>query len=99
MVDIELKNISKSYKKFKALDNISFKIKDKEYFILLGPTGAGKTTLAREVHGKLAEQAQVTTSFDLAADPLGLQRTTNPTIRNLIQDLVGLTKPDLTANL
>jgi len=56
----------------------------------VGSTGAGKTTLASEVQRRLAKQAQVVTSFDLIADLLGLRRVTNPTIRNLIQDLVGL---------
>ncbi|TFG16694.1 MAG: ATP-binding cassette domain-containing protein, partial [Promethearchaeota archaeon] len=51
MVDIEIKNISKSYRNFKALDNISLKVKDKEYFIILGPTGAGKTTLLKLISG------------------------------------------------
>lgn len=56
----------------------------------VGSTGAGKTTLASEVQRKLAEQAPVVSSFDLAADLLGLRRVTHPTARNLIQDLVGL---------
>lgn len=51
MVHIELRNISKSFRKFKALDNISLEIKDKEYFIILGPTGAGKTTLLKIIAG------------------------------------------------
>ena len=56
----------------------------------IGSTGAGKTTLISEVQRRLAEQAQAVTSFELVADLLGLRRVTNPTIRNLIQDLVGL---------
>jgi ABC-type Fe3+/spermidine/putrescine transport system ATPase subunit len=51
MVKIELKNISKSYGKFNALKNISLDIKDKEYFIILGPTGGGKTTLLKIISG------------------------------------------------
>lgn len=51
MVKIELKNISKSYGKFNALENISLEIKDKEYFIILGPTGGGKTTLLKVISG------------------------------------------------
>ncbi|MFX0077121.1 MAG: ATP-binding cassette domain-containing protein, partial [Candidatus Hermodarchaeota archaeon] len=51
MVEIELKNISKSYGKFNALKNISLHIKDKEYFIILGPTGSGKTTLLKIISG------------------------------------------------
>lgn len=53
MVNIELRNVSKSYGKFKALDNISLEIKDKEYFIILGPTYAGKTTLLKIIAGLL----------------------------------------------
>ncbi len=55
----------------------------------IGSTGAGKTTLASGVQRRLAETADVETSFDLAAELLGLQRVTNPTVRNLICDLVG----------
>jgi ABC-type Fe3+/spermidine/putrescine transport system ATPase subunit len=51
MVRIELKNVSKTFRKFQALDNISLEIKDKEYFIFLGPTGAGKTTLLKVIAG------------------------------------------------
>jgi thymidylate kinase len=55
-----------------------------------GCTGAGKTTLAREVHRRLAKHGPVTTSYELAAGPVGLGQATNPTLRNLVQDLVGL---------
>lgn len=53
MVHIKLKNISKSFRNFRALDNISLEIKDKEYFIIFGPTGAGKTTLLKIIAGLL----------------------------------------------
>ncbi|MFX1409032.1 MAG: ABC transporter ATP-binding protein [Promethearchaeota archaeon] len=51
IVDIKLKDISKSFRNFKALDNVSLDIKDNEYFIILGPTGAGKTTLLKIIAG------------------------------------------------
>ncbi|MFX1384834.1 MAG: ABC transporter ATP-binding protein [Promethearchaeota archaeon] len=51
MVNIELKNVSKKFRKFTALDDVSLKIKDKEYFIILGPTGAGKTTFLKLIAG------------------------------------------------
>lgn len=44
---IEIKNISKSYGELKALDNVSFEVKKGELFGLIGPDGAGKTTLFR----------------------------------------------------
>lgn len=56
----------------------------------VGSTGAGKTTVAAEVQRRLAQHAQVVAAHDLAADLLGLGRASNPTARNLTQDLVGL---------
>ena len=44
---IEIKNLSKSYGKTKALDNVSFNVERGELFGLIGPDGAGKTTLFR----------------------------------------------------
>ncbi len=41
---IEFHNVSKKYKGFLALDNISFKIQKGEVFGYIGPNGAGKTT-------------------------------------------------------
>ena len=52
MSKVELQNITKIYDKtIKALDDISFTVKDGEFFILLGPTGAGKTTTLRSIAG------------------------------------------------
>ena len=44
---ISIKNISKKYGKTEALKNISLEIKRNELFGLIGPDGAGKTTLMR----------------------------------------------------
>ena len=41
---IEIKNLSKSYKEFKAVDNISLDIQSGEIFGFIGPNGAGKST-------------------------------------------------------
>jgi len=46
-MSITVSNISKSYKDVKALQNISFDVKPNEIFGLIGPDGAGKTTLFR----------------------------------------------------
>lgn len=42
---IEVKGISKSYDKVKALDRVSLDVRRGEIFGLIGPDGAGKTTL------------------------------------------------------
>ncbi|WP_179950034.1 ABC transporter ATP-binding protein [Lutibacter citreus] len=46
-MSISLKNISKSYNKVNAVQNITFNVKQGELFGLIGPDGAGKTTLFR----------------------------------------------------
>jgi len=46
-MSISLKNISKSYKNIEALKDISFEVKKGELFGLIGPDGAGKTSLFR----------------------------------------------------
>ena len=46
-MSITISNISKSFKQIKALRNISFDVKKGELFGLIGPDGAGKTTLFR----------------------------------------------------
>jgi len=44
---IEVQNLTKKFKDFVAVDNISFFIKKGEIFAFLGPNGAGKTTTIR----------------------------------------------------
>ena len=46
-MSITIANISKSYKEVNALENITFNVKSGELFGLIGPDGAGKTTLFR----------------------------------------------------
>ena len=48
---IELKNVTKKYGNFKAVDNISFKIEKGEVVGFLGQNGAGKTTTMKMITG------------------------------------------------
>ena len=47
LFSIEVNNVSKSYGKVKALDNVSLAVSKGEVFGLIGPDGAGKTSLYR----------------------------------------------------
>ncbi|HMF08288.1 MAG TPA: ATP-binding cassette domain-containing protein [Thermoanaerobaculia bacterium] len=46
---IELKNVSKFFGKFRAVDDLSFRVPRGTVFGLLGPNGAGKTTTIRMI--------------------------------------------------
>lgn len=48
---LEVKNISKSYKNKKVLDNFSLDVKKGEIISIIGPSGAGKSTLLRCING------------------------------------------------
>ena len=48
---IQINGISKHFGNVKAVDDVSFSIKEGEFFSLLGPSGCGKTTLLRLLAG------------------------------------------------
>lgn len=51
MAEVSLTNISKSYGADVALDDVTMTVPDGSFVVLLGPTGAGKTTTLRMVSG------------------------------------------------
>ena len=51
MAEVSLKNVSKAFGKTLAVDDISMAIPDGAFVVLLGPTGAGKTTTLRLISG------------------------------------------------
>jgi multiple sugar transport system ATP-binding protein len=51
MANVQLKGITKTFGTHTALKNLSLDIADGEFFVLLGQTGAGKTTTLRVVAG------------------------------------------------
>ena len=63
MSNVTLKNITKKFRSVTALDDVSFHVNDGEFFVLLGPTGAGKTTTLRVIAG-LEKQDAGSVQFD-----------------------------------
>lgn len=60
MSRIQLENVTKKFGKVTALDGVSLDIKDKEFFVLFGPAGAGKTTILNCIAGiQLPEEGVV----------------------------------------
>ena len=47
MALLEVENLTKYYKDFRALANINFSVKRGEFVSVIGPSGSGKTTLIR----------------------------------------------------
>lgn len=57
---ISISNLTKKYKKFKAVDGISLMAKPGEITILLGPNGAGKSTTIKSIAGLLKFEGDIT---------------------------------------
>lgn len=90
-MSISISNISKSYKDLKALQNISFEVKEGELFGLIGPDGAGKTTLFRVLTTLLIAnkgEAKVA-GFDVVKDYKNIRKNVGymPGKFSLYQDL------------
>ncbi|WP_192249578.1 ABC transporter ATP-binding protein [Mesorhizobium caraganae] len=51
MADVHIRNVSKSFGEQIAVDDLDLHIADGEFVVLLGPTGAGKTTTLRLIAG------------------------------------------------
>jgi multiple sugar transport system ATP-binding protein len=63
MAHIEIRNIKKAFGRVQALDGIGFNVSNKEFFCLVGPTNAGKTTTLRIIAG-LEKQDEGDVLFD-----------------------------------
>lgn len=51
MAEVTLKNIVKRYDTKTIIDDVSLKIKDKEFLVLVGSSGCGKSTILRMIAG------------------------------------------------
>lgn len=51
MSNVTLKNVTKIYDTKKVIDNVDLSIKDKEFVVLVGASGCGKSTILRMIAG------------------------------------------------
>jgi ABC-2 type transport system ATP-binding protein len=68
---IEVKNVTKKYGTFTAVDNISFNVADGEVVGLLGPNGAGKSTTMNMITGFIepTEGEIIVNGYDISKKP------------------------------
>ncbi len=90
-MSIKVQNISKSFKKLQAVDDVSFHVNEGELFGLIGPDGAGKTTIFRILTTLLlANEGSATVSnYDVVKDYKAIRNSVGymPGKFSLYQDL------------
>ena len=91
MKAIEVKDLTKYYGSFCAVDHITFEVESGEFFGFLGPNGAGKTTTIRMLTG-LSEPSKGTVSimgYDISRDPFHAKEHFGvvPEVSNIYEDL------------
>jgi ABC-2 type transport system ATP-binding protein len=85
---IEVKNLEHSYGNFKAVDGISFAVKEGEIFSFLGPNGAGKSTAINILITLLSLQkgeASVA-GFDVTKDPQKVRESIGVVFQDITLD-------------
>ena len=75
MNSIEIKNLTKNFGSFYAVDNVSFNVKRGEIYGFLGPNGSGKSTTIRMLCGLLSASKGTATvaGFDINKNPEGVK--------------------------
>lgn len=85
---IEIENLEKSFKEVKAVDGVSFKIKEGELFAFLGVNGAGKSTTINVISGTLKKDAGKVTvcGYDIDSDADKIKGSIGIVFQNSVLD-------------
>ena len=86
---VSIRNAVKVYANgFKALDNVSFEVKQGEFFALLGHNGAGKTTLISAMAGlvELTQGEIAVCGFDVKQSPFAVRKNLGVVPQELVFD-------------
>ena len=76
-MSIEVRNVTKTFGDFKALDDVSLEVPTGELVALLGPSGSGKTTLLRVIAGlEFPERGEIFFQGENATDRSARERYT-----------------------
>jgi len=88
---IELVNLTKSYGKLVAVNNVNLQVHEGEFFGLLGPNGAGKTTIVRLITGltRPSSGKVLVAGHDMSTEPVQVKREFGliPEVSNLYNDM------------
>jgi spermidine/putrescine transport system ATP-binding protein len=80
---IELVNVTKHFGEVVAVDDISLKIEDGEFFSLLGPSGCGKTTTLRMIAGlELVTEGEIILHGKSMGETPAFKRPVNTVFQN-----------------
>ena len=85
---IKIDSLSKSFGEIKAVQDLSFRVREGELFAFLGVNGAGKSTTINIMCGQLAKDAGSVHigGLDLDADPDGIKRSLGVVFQNSVLD-------------
>lgn len=85
---IEIENLKKSFKDVKAVDDLTFKVKEGEFFAFLGVNGAGKSTTINIISGILKKDSGnvKVCGYDIESEPDKIKEELGIVFQNSVLD-------------